>query len=220
MVVLLSEHDRGSMCVNQAHFLASRSHLAESIVDIINQLVPLSDLDDGGSDDISGSSLSHEEVLARCQYGRVCFLLERQALSVGLDDLQELKRLLCYPRSSRGGVMTVYVDDMGAKLGRMKMSHMIADTTLELDRMARLIGVDKKWRQHSGDFARKHYDVCRSKKALAVKLGAVPITLRQLGCMCMRRRVTGKLGNPNSAITWAERYFEHRRSKCTRKPTS
>lgn len=43
--------------------------------------------------------------------------------------------------------MTVYVDDMYlyemGKFGRMKMSHMIADTDEELHSMAKLIGVSK-----------------------------------------------------------------------------
>lgn len=39
----------------------------------------------------------------------------------------------------------VYVDDMYAQFGRMKMCHMIADTTTELNAMADSIGVQRKW---------------------------------------------------------------------------
>ncbi len=43
--------------------------------------------------------------------------------------------------------MTVYVDDMQAQYGRMKMCHMIADTDEELHAMADLIGIARKWWQ-------------------------------------------------------------------------
>ena len=50
--------------------------------------------------------------------------------------------------------MTVYVDDMYAspmgRFGRMKMSHMIADSTDELLEMADAIGVARRWIQQSG----------------------------------------------------------------------
>ncbi|MEE2978053.1 MAG: DUF4031 domain-containing protein [Pseudomonadota bacterium] len=50
--------------------------------------------------------------------------------------------------------MTVYVDDMHltdlGRFGRMRMCHMIADTTDELVSMARCIGVDPKWIQKAG----------------------------------------------------------------------
>jgi Protein of unknown function (DUF4031) len=82
--------------------------------------------------------------------------------------------------------MTVFVDDMYLyPLGQyrgMKMSHMIADTEDELHAMADQIGVSRTWYQ--GD----HYDVCMSKRALAIKCGAVPITLRELGKMVVAKR--------------------------------
>lgn len=85
--------------------------------------------------------------------------------------------------------MTVYVDDMYRyPMGRyrgMQMSHMIADTEEELHAMASKIGVARKWYQ--GD----HYDICRSKRTLAVKNGAIEITIRQLGQMSIRRRRRG-----------------------------
>jgi hypothetical protein len=66
---------------------------------------------------------------------------------------------------------------------RMKMSHMIADTEAELHAMARKIGVARRWYQ--GD----HYDICMSKRALAIKYGAKPITMYELGRMHMRQKV-------------------------------
>lgn len=82
--------------------------------------------------------------------------------------------------------MAVYVDDMHAvpmgRFGRMKMSHMIADSDEELHAMADRIGVARKWFQ--GD----HYDIALSKRALAVAAGAKEITLRELSKMAMERR--------------------------------
>ena len=79
--------------------------------------------------------------------------------------------------------MTVYVDDMHetrrGRLGRMKMSHMIADSTDELLAMANRIGVQRKWLQKVGT-PREHFDVAMSKRALAIEAGAVPITQREL----------------------------------------
>lgn len=90
--------------------------------------------------------------------------------------------------------MTVYVDDMRAKLGRMIMCHMIADTEAELHAMAERIGVARKW--HQGD----HYDVVLSKRARAVQFGAVEITWRQAGAMAMLRRAGFDLGDPATAM--------------------
>lgn len=83
--------------------------------------------------------------------------------------------------------MTVYVDDMRAKFGRMIMCHMIADTTLELCQMADKIGVDLKWIQKQGT-AFEHFDIALSKKALAIQSGAVEITGRELVTKCVARR--------------------------------
>jgi hypothetical protein len=86
--------------------------------------------------------------------------------------------------------VTVYVDNMRAKFGRLVMCHMIGDTEQELHEMADKIGVARKWYQ--GD----HYDIALSKRALAVAAGAVEITLRQAGMMAGTQRRTGKLPKP------------------------
>lgn len=106
--------------------------------------------------------------------------------------------------------MTVYVDDMNAPYGRMKMCHMLADTDAELHAMAERIGVARKWHQapprHSS-----HYDIAQSKKALAIAAGAVEITWRQAGAMNTRRRVTGELGDPADALEWSLAFWARRR---------
>lgn len=97
--------------------------------------------------------------------------------------------------------MTVYVDDMNATYGRMKMNHMLADTDDELHAMAARIGVARKWHQ-APPAHDNHYDIALSKKALAFAAGAVAITYRQAGCMNARRRITGQLGAPADAEAW------------------
>lgn len=85
--------------------------------------------------------------------------------------------------------MTVYVDDMRARFGRMVMCHMIADTTEELLAMADTIGVSRKWIQKAGT-AHEHFDIALSKRAAAVRAGAQEITYRELGMMLRARRVS------------------------------
>lgn len=67
--------------------------------------------------------------------------------------------------------MAVYVDDMNATFGRMKMCHMLADTTEELLTMADKIGVQRKWIQHAWTI-KEHFDICLSKKSAALAAGA------------------------------------------------
>lgn len=85
--------------------------------------------------------------------------------------------------------MTVYVDDMRAPFGRMVMCHMIADTDDELHAMADRIGVARRWHQHAGSWL-SHYDISKSKRALAVQAGAVEIDKRQLAAILRQRRET------------------------------
>jgi len=87
--------------------------------------------------------------------------------------------------------MTVYVDDMRARFGRLIMCHMIADSDEELRAMVDKIGVSQRW--HQGD----HFDICLSKKALAIENGAVEVNRRQLGMMMLVKRRTGVLGKPD-----------------------
>lgn len=114
--------------------------------------------------------------------------------------------------------MTVYVDDMYrheiGKLGRMKMSHLIADTTDELLAMVREIGVNPKWIQHPGT-RDEHFDIAISKRAAAIAAGAIPITFRECGAMNKRRKVTGSLGSPADATAWLERFIAERRESRT-----
>lgn len=68
--------------------------------------------------------------------------------------------------------MAVYVDQYKHALGRMKMCHLLADTLDELHAMADRIGLKREWFQNKKT---PHYDVCQSKRELAVGAGAVEI---------------------------------------------
>lgn len=59
------------------------------------------------------------------------------------------------------------------------MCHMIADTSEELIEMADQIGVDRKWVQFQGT-RKEHFDICLSKRKLAVTLGAVEVSSKEL----------------------------------------
>ena len=83
--------------------------------------------------------------------------------------------------------MTVYVDDMAAPYGRMVMFHMVADTDEELHAMADKIGVARRWHQKAGT-PHSHYDICKAKRALAVRLGAVEIDRAALGAIIKAKR--------------------------------
>lgn len=97
----------------------------------------------------------------------------------------------------------VYVDDMYnfkkhgtdiGRYGRMKMSHMIADTTEELLQMANKIGIQRKWIQNAGT-ANEHFDICMSKRKKAIQLGAKEITWRETGEFVLaRRKIIKELG--------------------------
>lgn len=77
--------------------------------------------------------------------------------------------------------MAVYVDNMEAPFGNMVMCHMWADSDDELLEMADKIGVQRKWIQGHPtlSFGKHknaqwvHFDIAKSKRALAVKHGAI-----------------------------------------------
>lgn len=78
--------------------------------------------------------------------------------------------------------MAVYVDNMRLKVTVRGIygswSHMFADTQLELDQMAEVIGLRSQWMQNSNGFI--HYDVTESKRVEAISRGAKEIEYRML----------------------------------------
>lgn len=96
----------------------------------------------------------------------------------------------------------VYIDDMFATLGRMKMCHMVADTDEELHKMAIAIGMRVEWWQSPANHFASHYDVSKQKRELAISLGAIPVTSRQCVALCKRKKITGVMGEPHDALAW------------------
>ena len=57
------------------------------------------------------------------------------------------------------------------------MSHMIADSLLELHEMADQLNINRKWFQDKG---KPHYDICQSNKKKTLSLGAIEINDREI----------------------------------------
>lgn len=85
--------------------------------------------------------------------------------------------------------MSVYVDASIYGYGRMIMCHMIADTPEELHAMADRIGVARRWFQARASFP--HYDIAKSKRALAVAAGAIECDRTALVMAIRRIRAAG-----------------------------
>ncbi len=90
--------------------------------------------------------------------------------------------------------MSVYVDDMYryplGQFGRMKMSHMVADTSAELIEMAKKVGLNPRWIQHAGT-SHEHFDVSMSVREKVVAAGAKEVTMRDLAVMRRNNRIFG-----------------------------
>jgi len=83
--------------------------------------------------------------------------------------------------------MSVYIDAAVWPFGRMLMCHMVADSREELDAMADQIGVRRKWIQHPNT-NREHYDICKSKRILAIRYGAIQVTMSQVAELMEKRK--------------------------------
>lgn len=102
--------------------------------------------------------------------------------------------------------MAVYVDDMLMPFGRMKMCHMVADTSDELHAMAERIGVARRWAQYPGTPA-EHYDISKGKREIALAHGAVAIPWRELPVLLER------MGRGHRATSWARMAEAHGRNE-------
>ena len=69
----------------------------------------------------------------------------------------------------------IYVDNGEHKFGRLIMCHMfcIPFDEMALDQFAKSLGLKPAWKHG------KHYDICKSKRALAMGLGAKECTVRE-----------------------------------------
>jgi hypothetical protein len=69
--------------------------------------------------------------------------------------------------------MSVFVDDVRHRFGRMVMCHCWADTLPELLEMMDRIGVQRKWLQQPPKASWVHFDISLGKKVLAIAEGAI-----------------------------------------------
>lgn len=81
----------------------------------------------------------------------------------------------------------VYVDSERNQFRHMVMSHMVADTLEELHTMAQQLGLKRRWFQTSRS-GMPHYDICQTKRALAISFGAVEIDRRKMVELIRRQR--------------------------------
>lgn len=109
--------------------------------------------------------------------------------------------------------MTVYVDNMEAAFGRMKMCHCWADTRPELFAMMKQIGIQLKWFQRPayveeiGMLASwEHFDISMTKRKLAVANGAVEVCMFTMAEHANRQRFIHAIDN--HAFKHAAGYLE------------
>lgn len=76
--------------------------------------------------------------------------------------------------------MSAYVDQLSRSFGPKwkwpRACHLFADTLDELHDIAQRIGLRREWFQDRRDFP--HYDINATKRAMAVKLGAIEATTK------------------------------------------
>ena len=82
--------------------------------------------------------------------------------------------------------MGVYVDDSRYRYWRFIMCHMVADSVVELHAMAERIGLERRW-YHQG-----HYNLCLSKRVLAIRCGAGEIRARNAAFVRTRMLNAGR----------------------------
>ena len=75
----------------------------------------------------------------------------------------------------------IYIGKNEYRYKSMLMSHMTADTLLELHTMAKNIGINKRYFQNKN--GQPLYGICKSRKNIALKLGAIEVNDKDLFLM-------------------------------------
>ena len=84
--------------------------------------------------------------------------------------------------------MGLYVDHGRIRYRGMRMSHLLADSTDELEDTERALGLPRGSIQYRGTY-REHLDVSESKRAQAIAhLGAQEVSRREIGLKLIARR--------------------------------
>lgn len=93
--------------------------------------------------------------------------------------------------------MSVYVDDVKryeTPLRTKLWSHMFADTKEELHAMAWKLKLRRAWYQdHDARPSRHHYDITPSKRAEAIRRGAIEVTTREYLTKLLKRERVERL---------------------------
>jgi hypothetical protein len=89
--------------------------------------------------------------------------------------------------------VTVYLDNwrQPARLGPVddRWSHLVADSDDELHAFAAMLGLRREWFQCREDRRHHaHYDLPERRRPLALSLGAIEVTWREVGAMMRERR--------------------------------
>ena len=87
--------------------------------------------------------------------------------------------------------MAVYVDDPVWKWRGTRWCHLTADSTDELNAFADRLGLRRGWLQcKPGRPWHDHYDIPSDAREKAIALGALPLTMREMGERQARRRAS------------------------------
>lgn len=108
----------------------------------------------------------------------------------------------------------VYVDEAKHAYGRMLMCHMFSPDLDALHAMADRIEVARKWFQDPRTMPKvswPHYDIAKSKRALAVAAGAIECDRYQMVVMSkvVMNRVYGLKSDPLAVLRGKEGRLEH-----------
>ena len=81
----------------------------------------------------------------------------------------------------------IYVDSGRVPFRGFRMSHLVADTSAELEEFAADLDLAPEWVQFPGTY-REHFDVCDTRRIQAIALGARTVTAREMGRILAKKR--------------------------------